>query len=343
MNYWIKPQPLDFNVEHPFFLCVLSNTDTAKIPGISAAGRSPDVIDYTPAGDAELVVLGRTICKSEPPMTPAGSPTPAVITRAALQLTKIPFLFINSGLRVIPKIPLLDVGAKPGGDIRTAKGVLDVGLIYENSVELGRQIKRLSDCVIIGESVPAGTTTAMCVLKALGIKARVSSSYPENPLNIKEQTVEEALSNKGISFGDLKDDPMRAIEYFGDPMMPCVCGLVKGLGDTTSVLAGGTQMMAVLALIKHIGINSDVSIATTKFVAEDKTASFLETVSDLGFKSYISDPGFNLSKNPGLRMYESGDVKEGVGAGGGMFAAGIMGIGQDELRDQVELVCDQVF
>jgi len=45
MNYWIKPQPLDFNVEHPFFLCVLSNTDTAKIPGISAAGRSPDVID----------------------------------------------------------------------------------------------------------------------------------------------------------------------------------------------------------------------------------------------------------------------------------------------------------
>ena len=105
MDQWITPQPMEFDIKHPIFLCVLSNTDTARIPGISAAGKSPEVIDYTPAGDAELVTWGRTICKHEPPMTPAGSPTPAVITRAAMQLTGIPFLFINSGLRVIPRIP----------------------------------------------------------------------------------------------------------------------------------------------------------------------------------------------------------------------------------------------
>ncbi|MCL7415814.1 MAG: TIGR00303 family protein [ANME-2 cluster archaeon] len=342
MDHWISPEPPAFDAQHPLFLCVLSNTDTAKIPGISAAGRLPALIDYTPAGDAELVTLGRTIGNSEPPMT-GNSPTPAVMTRAALQLTGMPFMFINCGLRILPQIPLLDVGAHPGGDIRNGQAVQDAGLIYENSVELGRQIRRFSDFVIIGESVPGGTTTAMAVLQALGIDGMVSSSFPKNPMDIKQQVVAQALDRAGIAFGDLLNEPMRAIEYVGDPMMACVSGLVEGLKGTPSILAGGTQMMAVMAIIKFLGIENNISIATTKYVAEDGTASFLETVSALGYAAYVVDPGLDRSKNPGLRMYESGVVKEGVGAGGAMFVAGMMGIGQRELLEKVEEICDQLF
>lgn len=342
MDQWITPETPEFCAKQPLFLCVLSNTDTAKIPGISAAGKSPELIDYTPAGDAELVTLGRTLCRNEPPMT-GSSPTPAVITRTAMQMTHIPFLFINSGLKIVPRIPLLDVGGKPGFDIRTGRAVQDASLIYKNSRELGCQIKGLSDFVIIGESVPGGTTTAMCVLRALGINGKVSSSFPQNPLDIKEQTVKEALLNAGISIGQLADDPMEAMTCFGDPMMPCVCGLIDGLEDTDIVLAGGTQMMAVLAIVKLFGIQRRLSIATTKFVAQDSTASFLETVSSLGYLSYIADPGFNESRNPGLKMYESGVVKEGVGAGGAMLTASLFGFSQKEFREQVELVCDQLF
>ncbi len=342
MDHWISPEPTKFESEHPLFLCVLSNTDTASIPGISAAGKSPELIDYTPAGDAELVTLGKTVCNAEPPMTDQ-SPTPAVITRAALQLTGIPFMFINSGLKIIPSIPLLDVGAVPGRDIRTAQAVPDAGQIYANALEMGRQIRKLSDLVIIGESIPGGTTTAMAVLQAIGINGRVSSSNSLNPLDIKAQVVGEAFSIAGVRFGDMAHDPMGAIEHFGDPMMPCVCGLMDGLQDTRIVLAGGTQMMAVLALLDGLGIKGNISIATTKFVAEDGTASFVETVSEMGFESYIADPGFDRSRYQGLRMYESGVIKEGVGAGGAMFLAGLMGIGQKEFREQVELVCDQVL
>ena len=342
MDHLISPEPPVIDAKRPLFLCVLSNTGTAKIPGISAAGRSPDLIDYTPAADAELVTLGRTICNHEPPMT-GNSPTPAVITRAAMQLTSMPFMFINCGLHILPRIPLLDVGAKPGLDIRTGQAVQDAALIYENSFELGRQIRHFSDFVVIGESVPGGTTTAMAVLQALGIDGRVSSSYLQNPVDIKQQVVAQALDSSGISFGELSDEPMRAIECVGDPMMACVCGLVDGLEGTTSVLAGGTQMMTVLALIKLLGITNDVSIATTKYVAQDGTASFLDTVSALGYAAHVVDPGFDKSRNPGLRMYESGVVKEGVGAGGAMFAAGMMGIGQRQLREKVEEICDQLF
>lgn len=342
MEHWIYPHPEKFNARHPLFLCVLSNTDTARVPGISAAGKSPEVIDYTPACDAELVTFGKTVSMSEPPMTGI-SPTPAVITRAAMLMTGIPFMFIKSGLRVVPRIPLLDVGGRPGASITTGKAVQDAVLIFENAVELGRQLKQLSDMVIIGESVPGGTTTAMCVLKALGISAKVSSSFSQNPLSIKEKLVNEALQSAGISEGCLADDPMLAMKYFGDPMMPCVCGLVKGLGKTDIMLAGGTQMMAVMAILKLMGLKGSVSIATTRFVADDPTASFLDTVSALGAVSYIADPGFNLSRNQGLKMYESGVVKEGVGAGGAMLAAGLMGFGRDAFRAEVEKVCDQVF
>ena len=342
MDHWISPEPTKYVSEHPLFLCVLSHTDTASIPGISAAGKSPDLIDYTPAGDAELVTLGRTVCNSEPPMTDQ-SPTPAVITRAAMQLTDIPYMFINSGLKIIPNIPILDVGAFPGRDIRTAQAVPDADRIYMNAAEIGRQIQKLSDLVVIGESIPGGTTTAMGVLQAMGIDGRVSSSNSLNPLDIKAQVVDEAFRIAGVGFGDMAHDPMGAIELFGDPMMPCVCGLIEGLKDTKTVLAGGTQMMAILALLKGLGIKGNISIATTKFVADDSTASFRETVSDLGFESYISDPGFNKSRYKGLRMYESGVIKEGVGAGGAMFLAGLKGISQKEFREQVELVCDQVL
>ena len=45
----------------------------------------------------------------------------------------------------------------------------------------------MSDLIVVGESIPGGTTTALAVLRALGIDARfkVSSSMPENPHNLK--------------------------------------------------------------------------------------------------------------------------------------------------------------
>lgn len=338
---WVKPHP-DFSPEKPLFLCILANTETAKIPNISAAGKSPKLTDYTPAADAELVETGNAISINEPAMTPSGAPSPAVITRASMLLTEIPCLFINAGLRVRPKIPAIDINAQPGGDIRKGNAVADALEIYTKSRSLGKKLSKLSDFVIIGESVPGGTTTAMGVMKALGYDGRVSSSFPENPLGIKNMVVSEGMRNSGISFGSLRNQPLRAVECLGDPMMAAAAGLVDGL-DAKTVLAGGTQMVSVLSIIKHLGLKKDVSIATTHYVADDPSANFREMTNILGYKAYAADPGFGDSRFPGLRMYEAGDVKEGVGAGGAMFAAAMMGFSQKEFREKVEEVCDSIF
>ncbi len=338
---WVKPHP-DFSPEKPLFLCILANTETAKIPNISAAGKSPELTDYTPAADAELVETGNAISISEPAMTPSGAPSPAVITRASMLLTEIPCLFINAGLRVRPKIPAIDINAQPGGDIRKGNAVVDALEIYNKSRALGKKLSKFSDFVIIGESVPGGTTTAMAVMKALGYDGKVSSSFPENPLDIKNIVVSEGMRNSGISFGSLRNQPLRAVGCIGDPMMAAAAGLVDGL-ETKTVLAGGTQMVSVLSIIKHLGLKKDVSIATTHYVADDPSANFREMTDILGYKAYAADPGFGDSRFPGLRMYETGDVKEGVGAGGAMFAAAMMGFSQKEFREKVEEVCDSIF
>jgi NaMN:DMB phosphoribosyltransferase len=98
----------------------------------------------------------------------------------------------------------------------------------------------------------------MGVLVALGYNGNVSSSADENPLELKKKVVEEGMKASGLTFGSLKEDPMKAIACMGDPMMPAVVGLVAGFQgtETSIILAGGTQMAAVYALIKHMGLNT---------------------------------------------------------------------------------------
>ena len=57
----------DFKIENKdsLFLCVIANTLTSRINGITGAGATPELTDYTPAADVELVMLGKTLCLPE--------------------------------------------------------------------------------------------------------------------------------------------------------------------------------------------------------------------------------------------------------------------------------------
>ncbi|MDD1762090.1 MAG: TIGR00303 family protein [Methanothrix sp.] len=337
MSEWIYPN-FEPRPVRPLFLCIISNTDTGKIPGLSAAGTTPELTDYTPGADAELVETNRIITMPELPEAPGGSPTPAIVTKAALNLTGIPSMFVASGLRKKPAVPYVELGGTAGSDIRKSPAVLDARIIYERASLFGRKLAGLSDCIFIGESIAGGTTTALAVLKALGYNASVSSSFQSNPTALKERVVAEALSRAGITDGSLKNDPLRAVEQVGDPMMAAALGLMRGLKGCRVVLAGGTQMAAVLALGKALAIDGDISIATTKYIIEDKSANFKEIVEATGRPYYYSDPGLENSKIPPVQIYAQGYVKEGVGMGGAALLAGLYGIAQKDLVEETDRV-----
>lgn len=332
---------------NPLFLCVLSNTNTSHIEKISGAGKTAELTDYTPVGDAEIVETGDIITAPILPMTPPyDTPTPSLTTRAALKLAGIPHIFINSGLKFAPDVPFIDMKTRPGEDIRKPVAVSDAKDIFERAYKIGKEIQKKTDYLMIGESIAGGTTTAMAVLNALGYDGNVSSSSSLNPVDLKKQVVKEGMDASGVTFGNLRNDPMRAIETLGDPMMPAVAGVVVGFKNSNNtsriVLAGGTQMAAVFAVIKHLGYNTDdITIITTLYVVNDKTANFENLTTEmLGVPMDFVDPGYGKSSHPGLRRYEAGDVKEGVGAGGAIYLAKLMGISADEIRKEVEHMLD---
>jgi len=313
--------------KNPLFICTIATTETGKISGISAAGANPEFTDYTPPADAELLLLGR--CKSivGVPITPDGIPTPALITMSALHLADIPVLIASGGLKIKPQIPFLDLGGSPGRDIRTGNAVDNVAEVIERAKIAGQQLAKAVDYLVIGESIPGGTTTALGVLSALGVKAegKVSSTLPENPHSLKAETVKAGLKAAGESFGSLAKDPVRAISCVGDPMMAAFSGLVVGAASQVPVLmAGGTQMSAILALVNALepDVLCNVAVGTTRWVAKDKSSDLKGIVTQFcDVPILAADLNFGSSRFPGLRTYETGLVKEGVGAGGASIAA----------------------
>jgi len=311
----------------PLFVCVIGTTETAKIPGLSAAGRNPELTDYTPPADVELLLLGRCKCISSVPVTPEGIPTPGLITRSALKLASIPALAVNSGLRVKPQVPFLDLGGSPGRDIRTGKAVENVEDVMENARIAGENLAKIADYLVIGESIPGGTTTALGILLAMGVdaKSKVSSSMPENPHELKIKVVEAGLKVSDIAFSALSDNPVKAISCIGDPMVPAFAGLVLGAAHRVPVLmAGGTQMGAVLVVLKALKpvLLRNVAIGTTRWIIADRTSDLKGIIAQIAdIPILAADLDFTSSRFNGLKAYEVGVVKEGVGAGGAAIAA----------------------
>ncbi|MDR1993667.1 MAG: TIGR00303 family protein [Nitrososphaerota archaeon] len=311
----------------PTFIATIATTETGKIPGLSAAGANPDFTDFTPPADAELLLLGKCRSIQGVPITPDGIPTPALITASALRLADIPVLIVNGGVKVKPQIPYIDVNGSPGRDIRTGDSVDNVKEVIERAKIVGEHLAKTSNYLVIGESIPGGTTTALGVLLALNINAhgKVSSTLPDNPHKLKADVVAAGLNAAAQKFGNFRGDPIKAISAVGDPMMAAVAGLVIGGSRQAPVMmAGGTQMTAVLAVINALEPNAlcNVAIGTTRWVINDKSSDICGIVNQFCQVPIIAaNLDFESSKYPGLKIYETGLVKEGVGAGGATIAA----------------------
>lgn len=336
---------------NPLFLCVIASTRTSNIPGITGAGATPELTDYTPAADVELIVHGKAMCLPDIPQTVvegAASPTPAVITKAALELADIPFLTADAGAAVKPNVTFFDINHKPGENIRSGKAVLNPEQIFKRGKFLGKMLSQFNDHLFIGESTPAGTTTALGVLTAMGYDGnrKVSGSMPENPHDLKMEVVSDGLKAAGFEAGDLAHDPLKAVEVVGDPMIPAVAGIAAG-SQVPVTLAGGTQMTAVCAVIKEMDKDFDweeLSIATTIFVARDETSDINYISRQIAdYSIFAVDPQFEKCGNAGLKNYLNGSVKEGVGAGGAMMAALVKGVSVGEIRIKTEEFCAEIF
>jgi uncharacterized protein (TIGR00303 family) len=318
------------------FSLVISYTETCTIPGITVAGKTPEVLPYTSPADAEFLNFGYCKCIDAIPMTPDGKPTPALLTKTALESASIPNIIVNAGSKIAPQLPCFETGLPHGKNIATdpAMSLDDVTHAVEYGRMIGRALGSTTDCLVIGESIPGGTTTSQAVLTSLGINGMVSSSMQENPLSIKQKIATDVAKRTESK------NQFDVIANCGDPMIPTVAGILSTASYQTKViLAGGTQMAAVLAFSRITGYNRDnVALATTSYVTDDQSANLVQMISQID-----EIPVFSVrlalgdSKIDGLRAFANGFVKEGVGAGGASLAAMLkVGIDSKQLLDLTE-------
>ncbi|MFB6069589.1 MAG: nicotinate mononucleotide-dependent phosphoribosyltransferase CobT [Halanaeroarchaeum sp.] len=319
------------------FAVVVGTTETATIEGISAAGANPRAMWHTPSADAEIVTYGRPVRAPAVPVSPSGCPTPSLVTAAALDTLGVEPTVLDAGLARPTAAPTVDVGVAPGDDVRAAEPVPDASAAYETGASIGRAVPE--DELLIGESVPGGTTTAMGVLAALGEPLEVSSSLVENPIDRKRTVVAEALRASDVERGDLAGRPIEALGRAGDPVLATVAGMVAGATgtDTEVVLAGGSQMLAAAALARHAGVDASLAVATTPFVLGDDSADLRSLADALDVSLIATDPGFDAVDHVALERYRAGEAKEGVGMGGALWAADRAGV---PLQAVVERVVD---
>jgi len=334
------------------FMLALSNTATANIEGITQAGI-PGLLHLTPTLDSEFLVTGAVHSLENIAETPKGVPTPALITRAIHLLSPFAHIeLLNLGLHVPPKHVQEQIDTKclhhfdihPSDSIATGANI-DAKAVFEKGLTFGKSYVCQDDYLILGESVPSGTTTATSTALALGYdaKALFSSSFKDVPNNIREETINKALANAKD-----KTDLFDILGTVSDNMLIFNAGFILGINNRFPlVLAGGTQMACVLLIANRIlqekGQAQDlslhnISLCTTKWVAEDKNSDIeaLLKMLDFPINAYYTDFDFSLSTHPALKLYDEGEAKEGVGAGGALMYGFLNGLGKEEMTRRVE-------
>lgn len=368
--------------KRPVFTCILSFTDTALIPGISAAGASPAARLNTALADAALLKTQQ----QEPPKAdrqPAGTQqaapytatsaallsrtkpgdrtqhalpalaagiSPVLISRAVLAAQKIPVLLLSTGLPqalTVPHVALPQAIAQPVNTgqalpLKIVKSLLAAGCHW--GLKLARQ--HPNSYLIVSECVVGGTTTAQALLTALGYTATglTSSSHPHGNHQQKQALVNAGISQwKRAGIGS----PLGAVAAIGDPMQVAAAGMALAASTRCGVmLAGGSQMLAVYALIKAIAPQlsgqfscqlHQIVVGTTRWVIEDRSAHTIAIAQQIQVPYLASELSFQQSPYMQLRAYEQGHIKEGVGAGGCAIAANLyQNWTQSQLRHAVE-------
>lgn len=313
-------------------LLLLAGTQTAAVPGISAAGATPEARRLTAAADAELLVLGPAQHRPHalPPL-PAGV-SPALIAWVVAQELGLQPLVVDLGAPVAPAVPHLQLGDPPAACLSSGAAMAPerVQRLLTLGQRWGQRLARRPGPLVLAECVPGGTTTAQAVLEGLGVPAAglVSGSLRQ-PAHARKQ----ALVQQGLAAAAIAADatPQAVLAAVGDPMQALAAGMVLAAARARLplLLAGGSQMAAVLALALALAepelrpqLAAQVALGTTAWVAAEPSSDLAALLARIAGRwqveplAFAAGLRFGACSSPELLAYEQGYVKEGVGAGG---------------------------
>lgn len=335
----------------PIFCCVVGFTETCLIPGISAAGATPEARRYTAIADAEVLLKGYS---ARLPTAPEGFPSPVVLSKAILDYFGLETIVLNGGLSEgcseLANLPMIPMGEVPARCLSTGQAMPSsiVQNLWTQGYIWGRKNAQTGQGMIVGECVAGGTTTALAVMLGLGVHAlgKVNSSHRQCNHQQKETLVQQGLAHLAPS-----PSVWDILATVGDPMQPLAAGVAMGASlEGPVILAGGTQMLAVAAVCKRLALeqrtpwNSEhVLVGTTRWVADDRTGDTRGLAAQIrAIPLVTTEYQLHDSAYEGLQAYEQGYVKEGVGAGGLMLYAAFQDFSQNTWVQAVDRAYQEI-
>lgn len=222
--------------------------------------------------------------------------------------------------------------------------------------------RRAKEDVVIAECVPGGTTTAGVWWRHYtgDRTATPSSSSDPSALSVKERTVQEILSRfedetKGIQREGLRNGYLtqRISDRFQQVLTPLLQLQIELLDAQPSdytrgtlVLGGGVQMGAVLLAVKRMIPDTFIQHAkdwrwvSTPWIAKGWPPTHtLPSTHPLQMRA-LMDFSLNNTSHGGLRPYEDGFVKEGLGLGAVLAVArDYIGCTSAELANWLDEMC----
>jgi len=325
------------------FLLAAAVTHTCAIEGITQAGI-PGKIALTPTLDAEFISTGKVFSLENLAETASGIPTPGLLTRAVQTLSPFSAVkILDLGMRVEPQqCDVVAFGIESSPSIADAAS-FDAKAVFEKGRQFGRSYRPAGDYVILGESTPAGTTTAQAAIAALGYDhdGLFASSFKQAPVAIKRRTIDAALAKLTDGMG-LFD----RLGHTADNTLLFAAGFVlEASRRFPVVLGGGTQMAAALLIANKIsrrdGLPMDprkITLCTTRWIAEDGASNLTALLSQLDFRprALYADFRYSDATVPVLARYDDGEAKEGVGAGAAVAYGFMHGVTQAQITARVE-------
>lgn len=331
------------------FNLVLASTELSDLDNLSAAGKDSESRRLTPALDAEALCHSLGNLPVKLPVSPAGVTSPVVLTKAALAFLEPQLEIIDAGSFVQPSV----MHRRLNNEVAKYPKKSNIGRALDKRlvIELFKQglcdSESGEDLELIAECVPGGTTSAALVLALTSFEENSAQTmHPEKIATYCSSSLLGAKSQK-ITFikeqldflemtrkkplpeikSDCLRDPLEAVSLAGDAMQAYAAGYLLGRSSRgqTTILAGGSQMIAVYRIASLLTppelLAKTSLIATTKYVALDKDAKVKELAAKNKAPLVCVDPHLKSSVHAGLRAYEDGHVKEGVGAGAACLMA----------------------
>ena len=220
-------------------------------------------------------------------------------------------LFVNAGLAERPTVPCLDVYGAPGQDPRFGPAVPDA----ERLVEAGRA-DRPPPLLPLGPPRPRRVRPRRHHDRAL----RAPRARPPGP------DLVELRGEPDRAEGGRRPERARAARpprpalarttSSARPATPCSRSRRGSRRRTTGtlLLAGGTQQLAVAAVLHALG-KPVPRVVTTSYVRDDASANFAELAARVGADPLYVDPGFGELGHAGLARYCAGRGQGGDGRG----------------------------